>query len=713
MEEIKDALKRQRFQYVDELANNDPPSSDKYQGGFATLLQHDIEKDIEVSSNTINELQKAVEVAKSKGGSHPSPRRARVIEERRQERDAGFAAHQKLLHARENLRELMKEGSERRRSFTESMFDKLSFRAKKGRDHVESLHSIYLEMYKQIKSIKADATKLVEKKVKMISVKEAIRNTMVEIQENSESQGVDTDCRGGTRATHVLRQSRIPREWLTLTEQVAVILADPNSAIAKMHNDFTEAVINRCSAAVFEKRLLNLSERDTNAVAQANGEKEQVPNDQNGALTATLPHNTKTDDSPRNAESTEGEIGVPRNVVSLEGEIGFDDVVIIHNTTEDHLKRLADALKLEIHAHFEKIVKEFQDELSTSSKTVSKKIWLCYEAHFYDIVMTDLVKVYEFSYSQVSNKLSQCIPELGAEDLNLEDTIVVRLLDNGSKKPQLRVQFSEETQHVSENTDEVDRGVNEPEAEAEQKMDVTDSVTEKEALLRHLSTPEPAVAPDANHQVKKVKIHYPSSVTMIYNRRTCPLPCVQSVTGEFECGMEALMFHNDDDEVTEDIDLEEMTQQPRTNAEATSSGEAGHFPQASPARKMKIKRKYYNLFLPALNSIHDAIRDPIPLVKLQHLTRCLREIAASIGRLQEEEDLKPVGVCVDNLLDMLVILLCNCSAETVARLHAHVMMLTDLMPPCLMNGPYEYSILQFFGAFQVVQERVVVKSRNQ
>ena len=133
----------------------------------------------------------------------------------------------------------------------------------------------------------------------------------------------------------------------------------------------------------------------------------------------------------------------------------------------------------------------------------------------------------------------------------------------------------------------------------------------------------------------------------------------------------------------------------------------------SPAKKMRIRTKSQRRFASALNSIHEVLQDSVPLVKLQHLTRCLREIVQSISSLQTEEFQMPMGVCCDNLLDMLVGLLCNCNPDTVAQLHAHVMMLTDLMPPCLMNGPYEYSLLQFFGAFQIIQERVVVKSRNQ
>ena len=765
IEEIQQAIKRQRLRYIDELSKNDPPDAENYKGDFAIQLKRDIEQDIDISSERLEELQKAVETAKVMSLCTGNLPHSQEVEVKRQERNIGFTEHQKLLHARENLRELMTETGERRMSLTESI--RHSFRSKKGRIVTNPLQDIYLEMHSKIRHIKEDTIELVDKKVMMISVKEAVRNTLEEIKESNESQGLDTDRRGGTRATHVLRQSRIPREWLTLTEQVAVTLADTGNEITQRHITFTDRVTSQCSAAMFEKHLLDLSSDKNDDTEGGNDSSEkEIKLDRESKKTNSThsSHSTFYDfttdselgnviefDKPEDALTKDEQLALElhkdlnrNSLISLEGEIGTEDIVIVHDTEEDHLKRLVDTLKVDIHSHFEEIVKLFQAELKISNPTSYKKLWLCYEAHFYDAVMEHLVKVYEYTYSHISNKLTQCIPELSADDLNLEDTVVAGLLESTTSRKSLQhVQFSEnpppagheeeeeatgattvtnidgptndavenEESHKSEQ--EQDDSKNRESENSEQDQDGDEFLTEKEELLRQLGAPHPVTDTPSDHHVKKVTIHYPSSVTMIYNRRTWPLPTLQTLTAEFECGMDALMLDGDDS--LSDDELEQIAEQQTATQRRSNSGVDKDSPSSgvSPAKKMRIRAKYRHRFVPALNSIHEALQDSVPLVKLQHLTRCLREIVQSISNLQTEEFQMPMGVCCDNLLDMLVVLLCNCNTQTVAQLHAHVMMLTDLMPPCLMNGPYEYSLLQFFGAFQIIQERVVVKSRNQ
>ncbi len=719
-EEIKQAAKRLRLRFIEELSKNDPPAAEDYQGEFASLLEKDIKRDIDLSSDRLNELQRGVEDAKVKAMCETNSHHSSEIDLKRMERDLGFEQHQKLLHARENLRELVKEAKQnhrqRRWSLTESLRD--SFRSKKTAKEAvrEPLRNIYLEMHRKMGSIKQNMMELVQKKVMMISVKEAIRNTLREIGETSESLGVDTDRRGGSRATHVLRQSRIPREWLTLTEQVAVILSDPKSKIFHKHQQFTDSVISRCGAALFERHLLNLSSSSD----------EGAGSDSCDAGDAKVPPQTY---KPHLSEA-EAEKGKPDSVdkhLQLEGELGLDDVVIIHNTNEDHLKRLAETLKEEIHNHFDEIVSRFQEELKTWSRTAPKKLWLCYEAHFYDAVMADLVKVYEHACIHIGKKLCRCIPELSAEDFNLEDTVVIRALEWPSRRSHLHVQFSDATDTDCEpehETEPVNQDEGQDDVSAEQGDEETiatndagsnpeelHSIEEKEELLRQLSAPttNPTTEP-AGHQVKKVRIHYPSSVTLIYNRRTWPIPSVESVAGEFDIGMDALMLGSD--EAIPDEELEEMAERQTLERHTSSLAQSESQGSATLTKKMRIRRKYRALFAPALSCIHEAISDNVPLVKLQHLTRCLREVTAGITALQEQEQLTAVGVCADNLLDVLVVLLCNCSAHTVAKLHAHVTMLTDLMPPCLTNGPYQYSLIQFIAAFSVIQEQVILSSRQ-
>ncbi len=742
------------------MSKNDIPDAHTYKDGFLIHLKGDIDNDILESGQRLDELQQAVEQAKvllkcSQDVYYED--NSMSIESKRRERNLAAEEYQKLLHVRENIRELMESEAEDRnhhKSFTESIRD--SFRSKKGSPIKNPLHSIYIECHAKIREIKGQTLGLLDKKVLMISVKEAIRNTLEEIRETNKSQGLETDHMGRSRATHVLRQSKIPKEWLTLTEKVAVILADERGALATKHRVFIERVINQCKAALFEKHLLDLSvqeDDETNVFFESSGEEKAkehagsslpgspnlVPEaiGENTELLGVVDHInhdiTQTESDEILARQLQNDLN-RNSLISLEGEIGSEDVVIVHDTDQDHLKKAIDSLKGGIHNHLQEAIEQFHAELKLSTTTSHKKLWLCYEAHFYDAVAEHLMRVYEFAYSHISEKLCQCIPELSTNDLNLEDTVVAGLLEDTTKKSFRRVNFASESdkdmvltcdgnvatmssgneeasnsEHVTMLEEETAaRSINDSSC-SEEDFDIN-----KMELLRQMSAPhsdqtEPSLP--CGDQIKRVTIHYPSSVTMIYNRRTWPLPQVQTLTGEFERGMDALMMDSD----SEGDEVRQIAEQQTATLSRSNSmiQRQNSYTNLSPAKKMRVRPKFRHHFVPVLDCIHDAISDTVPLVKLQHLTRCLREIVESISSLNSDEFHMPMGACCDNLLDMLVILLCNCQAEVVSKLYAHVMMLTDLMPPCLEHGPYEYSLLQFFGAFQIIHDRVVAKSRSQ
>ena len=127
--------------------------------------------------------------------------------------------------------------------------------------------------------------------------------------------------------------------------------------------------------------------------------------------------------------------------------------------------------------------------------------------------------------------------------------------------------------------------------ESQDAPDNANFITEKEELLRQLSAPHPETDSELDHHVKKVTIHYPSSVTMIYNRRTWPLPKIQSLTGDFECGMDALMLDGDD--TMPDDELKQIAEQQTATLRRTNNATSANQPSGSlsPARKMRIRTK--------------------------------------------------------------------------------------------------------------------------
>jgi len=61
-------------------------------------------------------------------------------------------------------------------------------------------------------------------------------------------------------------------------------------------------------------------------------------------------------------------------------------------------------------------------------------------------------------------------------------------------------------------------------------------------------------------------------------------------------------------------------------------------------------------------------------------------------------------------MDALVILLCNVS--DLSQLYSQIMILADIVPPFLTSGPSSFTLVQFVGACQFIQERLVMKRKR-
>ena len=212
------------------------------------------------------------------------------------------------------------------------------------------------------------------------------------------------------------------------------------------------------------------------------------------------------------------------------------------------------------------------------------------------------------------------------------------------------------------------------------------------------SNAEPPVPPSPTGvKLTTIKIHHPSKVTVLYDRRTWPVPQrVLPPTETFDCAEEALDSISEDNSTLEDADSSASSLSPR-----------------SPTLKEVVFKPHFKQhFSVAFNFLEGAVTEKSPLLKLQHLTACLREISQQVSAIHRQLGAQVVGACTDDLIDILVILLCNCSSDLVVRIYPHIMLLTDLMPPFFEGGPYSFSLVQFSVALEFLQDRLVMKRRS-
>ena len=99
--------------------------------------------------------------------------------------------------------------------------------------------------------------------------------------------------------------------------------------------------------------------------------------------------------------------------------------------------------------------------------------------------------------------------------------------------------------------------------------------------------------------------------------------------------------------------------------------------------------------------------------KLQAMVRTLKRISSLWVQLAKQHNghscVEPSG---DELLDMLVLLLCQWNASLMAEMYPHVMFLSDHLPTVFDGGQFAYALIQFVISFDFIKERIVFKKNK-
>ena len=127
---------------------------------------------------------------------------------------------------------------------------------------------------------------------------------------------------------------------------------------------------------------------------------------------------------------------------------------------------------------------------------------------------------------------------------------------------------------------------------------------------------------------------------------------------------------------------------------------------------ISLKPEYKVTFTPALGSLALAVQQITPMSKFQYLSQCLKEISsASRSPPEDPEAASPPGA--DELLDFVILVLCNCDTDVLTSLFVDVRLLSDLVAPFLESGPHSYSLVTFYTALEYLLEKMAnIKRRN-
>ena len=699
---LRDAMQRQRAQFVAELELADDVD---YPLKFARLLLVDVEQDLAASWQKLDELQQAVDVHKRGGGS------AGDLAASRAARDAHLDEYNRVLAAKGALSDFMRQRVSAE-SELESSVRCLRRRGREaGRPLDNPLHAIYVEMNERHAEGLQELCRLADRKLLVLSVKEAIRATLDELRNGEDTCGIDVDRTGKHRATDVLRGgASVPREWLTLTEQISDLL-EGSCPLADAGRRFLSYVLETCSEVLHQpggaesKNSVSYGSESNGSVCESSGsvaggggsggakhchlacslesginddplgscksvpvvmpsrlgrwrgakpsrskcanswpfKRSKVPN------TPTAVASLSVDESSlkgtcRSQSAPEVETDLPIHLEWFESE--ESDMVIIDTNREHRLKKTIELLKEDIQEHFTNMCRKIQLELQRLRPIHYRKIWLCYESHFYEQAMPCLSRLYEAAYASTVETLTDSLAMLTVSDMKLDQSIMVHMLEDRVARPA---------------------------AAAARPCAVGAALREQPPEL----------------QLKSVTVHMPSSVTVIYDRRTWPLS-QNLVHDSVECGLDALVFD-----------------------------EACRIDGAKCDKTLRLKAEWRERMAGAGNAIASIFRETSPLLRLKHITTCLRLLNQQVAALQQalvaqsEEGATAIGACSDDLVDALLVLLCNWDQRQVGLVYPHLNLLADLMAPFFEGGPYSFSLVQFSVAYQFVQNTLLLKLHSE
>ena len=553
------------------------------------------------------------------------------LEEKRKKRNDHHEQYLRLINARENLsnhKEKTKRNSNSITNVLRSSFRGLR-RERCPANLLNPLHNIYIEHVKCLETKKEELLYVTHRKVLITSVKEALRSALAELRSGSDTFGIDVAKSGSQRATDVLRQSHIPVEWQTLDEQISNLVSNENCKIGQLHNDFIDRVILQCTTALSSYSVdLNKTEGSEESFAVIN------------PLFCMSPNKKITYDPCQSPGS----------------DSNSDFVVIDKSETSDgeDLNQVIQILKEEIHDHFEQMCSMIVTSTESCAEVNFKKIWICYESHFYEVTMTHLLKLYETAYHQTSKNFTGELYKLQAGDLDASDYWIDRLVENDYDSGTSTGGSAEDILALEDET--------------EIKKPITDFVND----------------PDCRNSSELQGTELSKSFEVI-------------AQPNIELGIESLQL---------EVDTHLKSRNELRLKAATMPGRMEHIRTDKMHQRkstLKMKSKYLEVFDDAMTCLQDSITEPSPLLKLQQLTRCLQSISSEISTMRED-----VSVCSDSLIDVLVLIILNCDRDVLKHLFIQLYFLADLMAPFMDSGPHNYSLVQFHVAVQYLKDRILM-----
>jgi len=627
---------------------------------------------------------------------------------------------------------------------------------------MEPIHNVYMALCEYVDLCSDSVKHLTDKKLLMLSVKEAARSALYDLKSGEQTFGLEVDSISSMRSTDVLGENRVT-SLLSIAEQVSAVLAIKGNYLSQIHQDFIRNLIARCEATKREKALfddvtrsyreadsgsctdfdecnsnleIKLGSADSSINSPDTERSYRSSNCSSGVscnrncdddsvcdtrslpmpvlkpltldgidcarsvsayLSASGEHcknvNTKTRNSlllkRQKVNEPTFKSYLPDLVSLSEENASIDSPIIVFDINK--IMNAAETVKTEVVGHMKRMCIEFQKHLRFNypDPSVYRQIWVSYESHLYNELMLPLTELYQLQYTNITEALCESLESLSSTDLDLDDAFLVHLLQDNSSSASSSPAISLGSSLVSNQEPAPCKLLDSADIREGEGLSSTRNVE------RHMS--------DTSEEVKQSDVSEDDLNTL----RRCFSETRQQrrILRTVRKSVQVKAFERPT------VIIYERKVNPVVSELSNVSSVADGIKNCSQnCRTMKMKHRYIAMFDSALKCIDAAISARTPANKLRHLTQALRETARLITKFYSDcvgRSNSETGC--DELMDAVVILLCNIETSKLLTLYCQLKLLADIMPDWLQRGPHCFTLMQFIGACQFIQDRLTFK----
>lgn len=565
---------------------------------------------------------------------------------------------------------------------------------KKNRESMADFHELYVEVTKRLDIVNSEIRELIIAKIKVSSVREAALLTLKEIENDGVSYGYNRKKGSFEMETDLFDPANKPEEWATLTEKVKTYMQVKQLGFRSTYEKFCSQIKLKCQHLFDDAKLFGITQSQPVSPTTA----QFISTIGNNAVTRRSRVMSKSD-SPAALTQT---LLRPRNY-STRWSIGCVP------------KHECEAICKEITNHISDIAYDLAVEMKGAKeilKSFHNKLYVCYEEHVSAELMPVLSELYEQSYKEQCDNLATWLSRYSCE-ITFQEKTMASLFDGSPESS------GENSRQVSSDMDETELKV----PLGCSKTDTIGSVSFRNLSLNELydkmnkqseGMPQSfAGALDIDYACLGIEDAEPKEREVFSDESQSKdvedKPIVNGTTN----GVKFLSNAQPDlDLLAGDMnasgymaDVSENVQLPSYSEVLLRDGNAKRPPLYS--TMVTLKEKFYSCFGEFFKMVKEENGACTLFEKLRQMTRINKYVENQITKLRSENGKQSV-TCTDDILDVIILLLCKLESPWLLKLYAHLNLTIHLSPAFLQGNAHDYSLVNLSVAYQHLFEQQVL-----